>query len=441
MIESTQDTTKRSPMRLMLILLFSIITIEFGIMGLIVGGLHEVMTEWTLAALDSIILTVLLLPILYFFMLRPLTRQIEEHKKSEARFRALIESAPQCIILSDSDGRVVFANAQTEATFGYPGEELAGRNIELLVPERDSPAHAQRRVDYFAAPTARPMGAGRDLFGLRKNGTEVPVEVALKPLRLGERSYVLAFVVDISKRKQAEKSIEHASRVKSEFMANVTHELRTPLNSVIGFAELLQDEVPGPLNVKQADFVSDILASGQSLLALVESILEMSRLDAAEVSLQREPVEIGAALQECLARHREAAAARGLTLQLEGAADSGSVQLAPGALRRMLDVLLDNAIKFSPDGSTVAVSARRDGGAIEIAVTDTGIGIAHADLPKLFRPLTQLDAGLARRQGGIGMGLALAQRIAELHGGTIDVTSEPDKGSTFTLRLPIKEQP
>ena len=233
------------------------------------------------------------------------------------------------------------------------------------------------------------------------------------------------------------RALEQANRTKTDFMANVTHELRTPLNSVIGFAELLKDEVPGPLNAKQAAFAADILAAGQRLLALVEGILEMSRLDAVGAALKSEPVEIGATLEERVAAHRKAAAAVRVSIDLEVAADAGRSNLDPKALRRMLDALLDNAIKFNREGGTVAVSARRAGGAIEIAVADTGIGIAREDLAKLFKPLAQLDAGLARRHGGVGLGLALARRLAELHGGTIDVESEPGKGSTFTLRLPV----
>lgn len=236
------------------------------------------------------------------------------------------------------------------------------------------------------------------------------------------------------------RQLEEANRAKSEFMANVTHELRTPLNSVIGFAELLKDEVPGPLNAKQAGFAADILAGGQNLLALVEGILEMSRLDATGTTLEREPVVVGAAIEERVAAHRRAAETLGVSMRLDVAPDAGSAELDPKALRRMLDALLDNAIKFNREGGTVTVSARRDGRGLEITVADAGIGIAHADLAKLFKPLTQIDAGLTRSHGGVGMGLALARRLAELHGGTIEVESEPGKGSTFTLRLPVEER-
>jgi len=253
--------------------------------------------------------------------------------------------------------------------------------------------------------------------------------------------------LDITARKRAEEQLQlladrlaQANRAKSEFMNNVTHELRTPLNSVIGFAELLKDEVPGPLNAKQAEFAADILVSGERLLALVDGILEMSRLDATGAALEREPVEIGAMLEERIAAQRKAAVGRSITLALDVAPDAGSADLDPKALRRMLDALIDNAIKFNRDGGSVAVRARRAGGSLEIVLADTGIGIAREDLGRLFHPLVQLDSGLARKHGGIGMGLALARRLAELHGGTIEVESEPGKGSTFTLRLPIQEK-
>jgi PAS domain S-box-containing protein len=377
----------------------------------------------------------------YFFYRRQVERKQAGTalKESEERFRLVVESTPQCIVMTDSDGRIEFLNPQTERTFGYRREELIGRNIDALVPERYRAGHVRVRTEFLAAPTVRNMGTGRDLFGLRRDGTEVPVEIGLSPLRIRGRSYVLASIVDITERKLAREAVERTNHMRSEFMANVTHELRTPLNSVIGFAELLKDEVPGPLNAKQAAFAADILASGQRLLALVEGILEMSRLDAAGHALECEPVEIGAALEERLAVHRKAAEAGRISIAVEVAADAGRVDLDPKALRRMLDALLDNAIKFNREDGTVVVSARRDDEWLEIAVEDTGIGIAPADLSKLFKPLTQLDAGLARRHGGVGLGLVLARRLAELHGGTIEVESEPGKGSRFTLRFPIHD--
>ena len=326
MNQPERETTKPSPMRLVLVLLFTTFTIEFAIMELLRAARLVTANGLAEAIIDSSVLCILLFPALFFLVFRPLTRQIEKLEQAE--------------------------------------KEL-------------------------------------------------------------ERTQAV---------------LQDALRVKTEFMNNVTHELRTPLNSVLGFTELLRDEVPGPLNAQQAAFAADILAAGRRLLALVEGILEMSRLDMAGTAFNRAPVEVGAMLEEGVAARRKAAEACGLSLRLDVAADVGSAELDSKALRRMLDALLDNAIKFNREGGTVAVRARRDEDWLDIAVADTGIGIAREDLAKLFKPLTQLDAGLARRRGGVGLGLALARRLAELHGGTIEVESEPGKGSTFTLRLPVQEK-
>ena len=235
--------------------------------------------------------------------------------------------------------------------------------------------------------------------------------------------------------------LEETDRTKTEFMANVSHELRTPLSHVISFAELLKEEAPGPLNAAQAEFVGDIMTSGLRLLSLVDGILEMSRANAAGAALKRELVDIGTVLEERVAAHREAAEAQRVTIALEVAPDTGDAELDLLALRRMLDALLDNAIKFNREGGSVAVSARRDGGWVGIVVADTGIGIAREELANIFNPLVQLDAGLTRRHGGVGLGLALARRLAALHDGTIEVRSEPGAGSTFTLRLPAGGKP
>lgn len=247
--------------------------------------------------------------------------------------------------------------------------------------------------------------------------------------RVAERTEALAMALAAA---------TESDRMKSEFMNAVTHELRTPLNGVIGFAELLKDEVLGPLNPRQAEFIADIHASGLRLQKLVEGILDMSRLDADDEAGAAAPVDLTALLEERVAAHHQAAAARGITLEV--AADAGRARLDARALRRILDALLDNAIKFNREGGAVRVSARRADGRLDIAVADTGIGIAPADLPKLFQPLVQLDGALGRQYGGIGLGLALAQHLAQRLGGTIDVQSEPGAGSTFTLRLPLKEE-
>ena len=399
-------------------------------------------------------------------LLERLGKQGEALRESETRFRKVFEESPFGMVMaSTTDGRFFAVNDTYCRMLGYTEEELKRLTfVDVIHPEyRSTETEEVKRLLAGQIPRYR-----AEQRNLRKDGEELWVALTALVVRSEDEKplYVLAITEDVTERKRAEEQLaalnaeleakveartkelaialdaaNETDRLKSDFMANVTHELRTPLNSVIGFSGLLKDEVPGPLNAKQAAFAADILASGQRLLALVEGILEMSRLDAAGAALEREPVEIGAALEERVATHRTAAKAQRVSIALDVATDAGRAELDPKALRRMLDVLIDNAIKFNREGGTVAVSARRAGGALEIAVADTGTGIAGEGLPKLFKPLVQLDAGLARRHGGVGMGLSLVRRLAELHGGTIEVESKFGKGSTFTLRLPSNHEP
>jgi PAS domain S-box-containing protein len=400
------------------------------------------------AGLLGLLLGVLVYATLLVLPLRALRRVtaalVQEQaalRESEARHQAVIESALDAIIVNDGRGLITEFNRAAEQTFGYRREDVVGKDLaQVLIPGGEGGIRRRRFKESLASGAPEFEGRRVEVPALHADGHEFPIELVVQRIDRGGQVFFTAFARDITVRERAKIAIEQAYRMRSEFMANVTHELRTPLNAVIGFAGLLKDEVPGPLNAQQAEFAADILASGQRLLELVEGILEMSRLDVAGGALEREPVEIGAVLEERMAAHRQVAGARGLTMRLEVAADTGSAELDPSALHRMLDALIDNAIKFNREGGTVAVSARRAGVALEIAVADTGIGIAREDLAKLFKPLAQLDAGLARRHGGVGLGLALARRLAELHGGTLEVESEPGKGSTFTLRLPILEK-
>lgn len=236
--------------------------------------------------------------------------------------------------------------------------------------------------------------------------------------------------------------LAQASREKSEFLAAVTHELKTPLNAIIGFADVLDAELAGALAPQQKAQVGEILGAGRRLLGLVGRLLELAQLDAGQTPFALQPTDVGALLAAAAAAHAAAAQARGIAIAVE--AENVTAAAEPRLLRRLLDELVDNAVKFNRDGGAVTLRARRQGERIEIAVADSGAGIAAPDLARLFRPFVQLDGALTRRQGGIGIGLVLARRIAELHGGDISADSTPGAGSTFTARLPAasaKEHP
>jgi PAS domain S-box-containing protein len=362
-------------------------------------------------------------------------------QRSTQLLTSVVENMPAMLFIKRaSDLRFEMFNRAGEQILGYSRSDMIGKNVHDLLPAAEADAFAAQDRKVLASKDAIEYPQEEITTASGETRTLWTRKVALRNAA-GEPTHLLGMSLDITESLRAQTLLEQANRSRTEFLNNVTHELRTPLHGVIGFAELLKDEVPGPLNAEQAEFAADILASGLRLQALVDGILTMSQIDAMDVHIVREPVAIGATLEALTAARHKAAQAQGVTLRVSVTPDTGTLILDPQALRRVVDALLDNAIKFNREGGTVTLSARRDDGWLEIAVADTGIGIAAADLPKLFQPLVQLDAGLARRHGGVGMGLALARRLAELHGGHIAVASEPGKCSTFTLRLPAGDKP
>jgi signal transduction histidine kinase len=227
-----------------------------------------------------------------------------------------------------------------------------------------------------------------------------------------------------------------ANRHKSEFLANMSHELRTPLNAVIGFSEVLQERIFGDLNDKQAEYIHDIHESGRHLLDLINDILDLSKIEAGRMELDTSTFDLPDSLRSALTLVRERASRHGIELSLDVAEGVGTIAADERKVRQVVLNLLSNAVKFTPDGGRVTLKARRAGGVVEIAVGDTGIGIAPEDQATVFEEFRQVGADVARKQEGTGLGLALAKRFVELHGGTIHVVSSPGAGATFTFTLP-----
>jgi signal transduction histidine kinase len=236
------------------------------------------------------------------------------------------------------------------------------------------------------------------------------------------------------------RELEIASTHKSDFLANMSHELRTPLNAIIGFTQVLQQKLFGEVNDKQEDYLDDIHSSADHLLALINDILDLSKVEAGQVELEVERFSLREALERGVVMIREWATKNGVAVQLEL---DPSVDLVEGDVRRIRQVvfnLLSNAIKFTPIGGHVDVSAMRQDGEVRVAVSDTGPGIAAEDQARIFEEFQQAKATDGERREGTGLGLALSRSLVELHGGRIWVESEPGKGSTFTFALPVGAQ-
>jgi signal transduction histidine kinase len=237
------------------------------------------------------------------------------------------------------------------------------------------------------------------------------------------------------------RQLEAASRHKSEFLANMSHELRTPLNAIIGFSEVLLQRMFGEVNPKQAEYLDDILSSGRHLLSLINDILDLSKVEAGRMELELAPFDLALALDNALTLVRERATTHGLTLERAVDERLGEVVADERKVKQILLNLLSNAVKFTPAGGRIQLSARRTDGAIEIAVADTGIGIAAEHHTAIFEEFRQVGGDYARKREGTGLGLTLTRRFVELHGGKIAVESAPGRGSTFTFTLPIRPWP
>ena len=391
-------------------------------------------------------------------------RAATKRAKEGVRFRELMEAAPDAIIEVDREGRIVLMNAVTEKIFGYSRDELLGQSVDILIPEALREGHKRFRGSYWASPQTRPMGSGLDLLGRHKTGRAIPVEISLSPVRADAGFRVSAFIRDVTERKQAEEQIrsiqrqfteelrlknqelaqrnqevERANRLKSEFLASMSHELRTPLHTVIGFCELLLEELEGPLNEKQKRFLGHMRQDSHHLLELINDILDLSKIEAGRLELRPELFDLSSAVEEVLGSIRQLAAPKHISVQNDVA--SLLIKADRVRFKEILYNLLSNAVKFTPEGGRIWTDSSIKDLFVCITVGDTGIGIAESEHTSVFDTFYQVGNTTKGVREGTGLGLAITKRLVEMHGGRIWVESQPGKGSrfTFTLALPESE--
>ena len=373
-------------------------------------------------------------------------RDIADRKKADQKFRDLLEFAPDAMVMVNRDGAMVLVNHRAVQLFGWTREELLGQPIEKLLPPRLRGHHPDHRDGFFAQPGARSMGAGLELFGLRKDGSEFPVEISLSPLETEEGLWVSSAIRDVTERKRFEQTLrdknlelENAALAKDRFFAAMSHELRTPLNGVIGFTGTLLMKLPGPLNAEQERQLNIVQASARHLLSLINDLLDMAKLGADRMEFDREAVDCRQLLGEIADTLRPAAEEKGLVFTVEVAEGPMLLHTDRRAVSQILINLVNNAIKFTSLGHVTVRLARQGengGGSLVIEVENSGPGVPATDQPRLFEAFSRGSVADRRKQEGSGLGLHLSRKLAQGLGGDVTFRSEPGHGSAFTLALP-----
>ncbi len=367
-------------------------------------------------------------------------------RESEEKYRSILENIEDGYYEVDMHGNFTFFNDSICKIFGYTKDELIGMNNQQYTDKKTAKKVYQAYNKVYT--TGEPV-KGLEYEFIRKNGEKghIGSSISLMKDSKGQSIGFRGIARDITERKLAEAlqqekmAAEAANQAKSEFLASMSHELRTPMNAILGFSQVLQEQYFGELNEKQAEYVKDILESSKHLLSLINDILDLSKVEAGRTELQLSRVSIKDLLESSLIMIKEKALKHNISLDLhipQGLSDF-ELRADERKLKQIMFNLLSNAAKFTPDGGAIAVEARKKGGGLIISVSDTGIGIASEDQERIFEEFYQASGGILDKTPGTGLGLALAKKFVELHGGRIWVESDGiGKGSRFSFMLPIK---
>jgi two-component system, sensor histidine kinase len=352
--------------------------------------------------------------------------------------RSALDSAPDATVIVDASGSIVFASHQVAVLFGYEVSELQGRNIDMLLPERFRDRHVHHRRMYSESLRTRPMGVGLDLFALRRDGAEFPVEISLSPISDGIASLVVASIRDITEHRSIESALhearetaERANQAKSRFLATASHDLRQPLQTLAllngTMRRMLKDEQVAEVLVQEEQAIG-------AMSRLLNALLDISKLESGAIRPEVTDFKVAEIFTELRSEFASLAADKGLTFVIDSCADY--VHSDPSLIGQVLRNLVSNAIKYTREGC-VQLRCLHDRAFVRLQVLDTGVGIPANELIHIYDEFYQVGVGTNTSRDGFGLGLSIVSRIVQLLGLKLDVQSEVGKGSVFSLELPL----
>ena len=364
-------------------------------------------------------------------------RKVAEEAVREAavRLKAIVDTAVDGIITIDEKGTVESMNLAAEKLFGYARDEVLGSNIKMLMPEPYRGQHDGYLTAYLTTGQKRIIGSGREVVGLRKDGSTFPMDLAVSETRLGLRRIFTGIVRDITDRKQMEEALRDDDQRKDHFLAMLAHELRNPLAPISNAVQIMRIEGPsGPNLMWSIDVIAEQI---KHMTRMVDDLLDVSRITRGKVALQREPIELGKVVDLAVQAIRPQLDEYSHELRVSLPEGPIVLEADPARLAQVLSNLLNNAAKYTPPKGRIDLTIIEAGSDVIIKVADNGIGIAPELLPKVFDLFVQADQSLSRSRGGLGIGLTVVRSLVEMHEGCVSVSSEgTGSGSEFTVRIP-----
>lgn len=353
-----------------------------------------------------------------------ISEDVTERKRGEEWLRLATEAAPNAIVIVGRDGKIAMVNPQAEKLFGYSRGEMIGQAIETLVPARYRGAHLQQRAAFFADSETRTIGAGRDLFGLRKGGVEVPVEIGINPVKTPEGTFFVASIVDISERKAAE-------QIRRDVVRMLSHDIKNPLAVIRGSVDIAREELQTGGDV--LSLLDAVERAADKAMGLALNFLEADKIETGQLRLRRDLISLNGVVEETLRHQTVHARGKKMTLRPDLEENLPLISVDGPLIGRVVANLVSNALKVSPEGGVVVVATRSTERTVTLSVRDRGPGIDMEALPKLFQRYS--SAGQPRSDS-TGLGLFVVRTVVEAHGGAVAVERNPEGGTSFTVTLP-----